>query len=164
MKFLINDDCPECGGLGFTNSLFLEKKMDCETCSQGNPLRGTKMTPIQQFQRHSEWVKGINITLELTLPDGGESSSCHISADTPLWDDYFHDDYQYIIVGTVTYATMFTAQNLVQVEQALNEWLDDLGIEGIGSRPVFFRSMPDDCDEDNSQLFEWNVYNKGELK
>ena len=159
MKFLINDDCPECGGLGFTNSLFLEKKMDCETCSQGNPLRGTKMTPIQQFQRHSEWAKGINITLELTHPDGGESSSCHISADSPLWDDYFHDDYQYIIVGTVTYATMFTAQNLVAVEQALNEWLDDTGIEGIKRQPVFFSASTNDEGFSTALCISWTLEN-----
>ena len=125
------------------------------------PQRRTKMTPIQQFQQHPKWIKGgikIKIQLGLTLPDGGDTSICYIEAD----DEYFCDDDCYIIVGTVTYATMFTAQNLVQVEQALNEWLDDLGIEGIGSKPVFFRSMPDDRDEDNSQLISWTLYNKNQ--
>ena len=118
------------------------------------------MTPIQQFENHPKYKHGIEITLILPPPAGGDKpSSCHIY----LEDEDGGADWL-LLIGTVKFEDMFMAKDMVAVEQALNEWLDDLGIEGIGSRPVFFRSMPDESDEDNSQLFEWNVYNKGELK
>ncbi len=117
------------------------------------------MTPIQKI---CDCVLDINTTLEFTPPNGldgtypslkkVDTSSCHISVDD--WEGGYKG--KFTISCEVTCTTLFTVQNLIAVEQHLNAWLDNLGIEGIGSEPMLINTW-DESDK-NTLNISWNLY------
>ena len=113
------------------------------------------MTPIQQFEQHPKYKHGIEITLVLPPPAGGDKpSSCHIF----LEDEDGGADWL-LLIGTVKFEDMLMAKDMVAVEQALNEWLDDTGIEGIKRQPVFFSSSTNDEGFSTALCISWTLEN-----
>ena len=54
---------------------------------------------------------------------------------------------------------MFMASDLVAIEQALNQWLDETGIEGIRKLPVFFSASNNDEGFSTALCISWTIEN-----